>query len=190
MKKIFTLITCLALVSGVFAQTESSKKYSWGVKAGLNVSSLVGSDVSGAKMKAGFHAGLVSEYRFCNYFAAGSELLFSLQGTGVKDGGDAKLNIGYINIPMMAKFYVTEKLSIDVGPQIGFALYMKAKADGVTVTVPSDTYHTFDLSMGAGATYSFWKLFASARYNIGLVNVMKDSGNKNSVIQVSVGYKF
>lgn len=184
MKKIILLALALSLSFGAFAQ------FSWGVKAGLNITSITGDDVD-AKSKVGFNAGAFAEYSINDWFAISPELLYSAQGCkGDVDEADVALRFNYINIPILAKFYVLEKLSVETGPQLGFVVSAKAKADDVTAKMDSDFYNSFDFSWAVGATYNFGKVFANARYNFGLTDVVKEATNKNSVFQIGVGYRF
>jgi hypothetical protein len=124
------------------------------------------------------------------------ELLYASQGTkfefteGGTLGGFKNENIyktGYINIPLLAKFYATEKLFLVAGPQIGFLLNAKSSGtitgSGViggitntsTVDIPEednkDYYNSIDFGLGFGGGYFLTdSLFAEARYNIGLSN--------------------
>lgn len=204
MKKIITMIVCLAMVGGAFAQRKNIdiNRFTLGAKAGLNIATMVGKDVKddGAKAKTGFHIGVVSEFRACGMFAIAPEIVFSSQGYRTVEGDyKLSLNSSYINIPIMARFYVIDALSIEVGPQFGFAGGMKWKAklgdhkESEKLDSKED-YRTFDFAIGLGVTYNLnHKFFASARYNFGLTNVLKANdpySNKNSVFQLSVGYNF
>lgn len=189
MKKIFTLIICLAITGGMFAQ---EKGFSWGVKAGLNLSDFIGKDTKDTKMKANLNAGIFTEFRCSDKFSVGPELVYSAQGTslGKIDGETLRIKAEYINLPIMAKYYVANKFSINLGPQLGYAISMKGKAGSEKEKFDKDTYNKFDFSIGVGGTYNFGKFFADARYNFGLTKVIKDSKTKNSVIQIGVGYRF
>lgn len=172
MKKIFILFICLAVAVSSFAQ---EKKYSWGIKASYNLSSSID-----AKIKSGFNGGLFGEYRFNKLFALSPELLFSMQR--FKDKGiprEIDRRYSYINLPIMAKFYILKNLSVDVGPQIGYLLSAN--------DVYYHKYNHFDLSIGAGVTYNFSRFFASVRYNVSVINVNE---SLNSVIQAGIGYRF
>lgn len=175
------------------------KIFSYGVKAGLNMTSFVGKDADEANMKAGFHAGIVTEFRLGNVVAISPELLYSSQGAKMKPDSesgdkDGKLKYGYLNLPLIAKFYVTDNLSIDLGPQFGYRLSTKMTVGGVTIE--DDMLDDFikhkdiDISAVLGVTYNFGKVFAQARYNYGLTNVASEVKVRNSVLQLSVGYKF
>ena len=102
-----------------------------------------------------------------------------------------------LNIPVLAKFYVWEGVSVDLGPQLGFALNgkNKTKSGGTEVKTDIDHLNTVDLSFAMGLSYDFnMGLVVSARYNLGLTNVIeKDKfggNNQNRVFQLSAGWKF
>jgi len=60
----------------------SAQKFKYGVKAGLNISSLRADylDETNAKSKTGFHSGVFVEYTFSENFSIQPELLYSTQG--------------------------------------------------------------------------------------------------------------
>ncbi len=109
--------------------------------------------------------------------------------------GTAKVD--YINVPLMAKFYVGEGgFSVEAGPQVGFLLSAKVEYDGGEEDV-KDLLKSTDFGVNLGLGYKMENgLNFGARYNLGLSNA-NDSDDldggaeyKNSVIQVSVGYFF
>jgi hypothetical protein len=181
MKKV--LFAAVAVLGFTFANAQETK---FGAKAGFNMSNLAGAD--NASTLIGIHLGGFAEFKLSDKFAVQPELLFSMQGAGF-DGGDTKLN--YINIPVMAKYFVTENISIEAGPQIGFL--MSAKADGTDV---KEGYNSTDFGINLGGSYYLNdNMFLTARYGFGLSDVEKDlpsdeKGSKNSVFQLSFGYKF
>src|SRR5690606_22996187 len=114
-----------------------------------------------------------------------SEVLYSVQGSNVDSalGNVDDVEFKYITVPVMVKFYVTENLSLDVGPQFAF----------LTDENISDTFETesYDFSVGAGLTYNIGRhLFLQGRYVAGLTEASKEAEIKNSVFQISVGFKF
>ncbi|HZW76960.1 MAG TPA: porin family protein [Flavobacteriaceae bacterium] len=129
-------------------------------------------------------------------------------GGTIESNFEMKMKLNYINIPIMAKYYVAEGFSLVAGPQLGFLMSAKADADvsvkgnigGMTIEESSsetvdikDQFSGFDLSFGVGAAYRLdMGVFFGARYNLGLTNISKenDESSKNGVIQVSVGYSF
>lgn len=203
MKKI--ILTAIVVMTFGFANAQEVK---YGVKGGLNLSSLSG-DTEGMDLKSkfGFHAGAFVEIKFSEKFALQPELLYSTQGTRFDDievdGYEAKtcFNLDYINVPVMFKYFATEKFFVEAGPQIGFLTSAKAriKVDDLNVDNKQDikeNFESIDFGLNFGAGYEFTEnIFASARYNLGLANIAKteagdDSKVHNGVFSVSVGYKF
>nr|WP_317632335.1 porin family protein [uncultured Flavobacterium sp.] len=197
MKKVFmTLAAVVAIGFGANAQTGDVK---FGFKGGYNLANL-GGDVENNKALSGFHLGGFVEIPVSEKFAIQPEVLYSAQGAKYEYsetfGGmtlsykfDDKLD--YINIPVMAKYYATDKLALEAGPQFGFLV--KAKSDGEDI---KDYVKSFDFGLGIGASYFFTEnIYAGARYNFGLSNISDDTDAddykvNNQVLQVSVGYRF
>ena len=187
MKKLFTLVVVVLMVVGAKAQTEIVI----GPKVGLNMTNISNSD---KKNKLSFHVGGFAEFRFNDYFAIQPELVYSRQGARDKINGDKlKLRANYLNIPVLAKLYVLDELSVDLGPEFGFALNAKAKyKDGdTTVKHKMNDINTLAVNFAIGLSYNWDDFMFSARYNLGLSNAFDkdnyDGNNKNRVFQLSVG---
>jgi hypothetical protein len=197
MKKLF--IAAIAVMSFGLA---NAQEVSYGVKAGLNVANLAPSKGDAGDARIGFNVGGFVEIGISEKFSVQPELLFSTQGNkysetilGTKIEFTQALN--YINIPVLAKYYVAEGFAIELGPQIGIlaSANTNVSAGGESASDSiKDNFKTIDFALAAGFSYKFTEnFFANARYNLGLSNVAKDSGDftlKNNVIQVGVGYKF
>ena len=100
-----------------------------GIKGGLNVSNFMG-DIDDQSIRTSIHLGLVSEIVVSDKFSLQPELLYS--GQGSSDGGVqgfSRNKLSYLTLPIMGKFAVTEGLSFQAGPQIGFLLSAKNKTD-------------------------------------------------------------
>lgn len=192
MKKIIILFSAIFFSMGAFAQ----EGFQWGVKAGLNLATL--SNASDAKFRPGLHAGVFGEYVINDFVGVQAELLYSMQGAKANEGGiSATMKYDYINLPILAKLYVLEGLSIDLGPQFGYMVSAKAKgsAEGVSaeVSVYDEMDNKFDVSFAVGASYKLpFNIDVFARYNLGLTKVLQEESEKfkNSVIQIGVGYRF
>ena len=194
------MLTAAAVMAFAFSNAQETK---FGVKGGLNLTNLTG-DVEGTSSLIGFHVGGFAEIKLTDKFAIQPELLFSTQGAKIEETFfdesyeyDTKLN--YLNIPVLAKFYVTEAFSVEAGPQLGVLL--SAKQDGEDV---KDFYKSVDFGFNVGAGYNFTEnLSVGLRYTIGLSSVfdtpdsdelegfeIEDIDVKNSVFALSLGYKF
>jgi hypothetical protein len=93
----------------------------------------------------------------------------------------------------MANYYVMPGLAIKAGIQAGLNVKHEGKveADGNSVTSDLQHVNTVDFSIPLGASYEFSNFVIDARYNLGLTKIYDVSGvtSKNSVIQVTLGYK-
>lgn len=215
MKKI--LLSAITVIA--FGTVAQAQEISLGAKAGVNFSNFGGDEVGDSSARTGFHVGLVSEFKLTETFAIAPELLFSQQGSQTEDkydfGGaeiveENKQTLNYVNIPIAAKYYITEGLSIHAGPQVGFLVSANSKYDvratagGVTTEESGeldnkDLYESIDFSVFGGIGYELpMGVFFQARYTTGLSSVNKDSEGTdsmdikttNNVFSLSVGYKF
>lgn len=197
-------MTAAAVMAFAFSNAQEVK---FGVKGGANLSSLVG-DIEDGSSKVGFQVGGFVEFKVSDKFSVQPELLYSAQG-GIENGefefaGDfyeAEMNykLAYINLPVMAKYYVADKFSLEAGPQVGFLVSAKGEA---TVEGNSaeddikDDFKSVDFGVNFGAGYDFTEnLSLGIRYNLGLSNIVDDEFAddykiNNSVFSLSVGYKF
>src|SRR5688500_11284231 len=137
MKKVFLSFVLAASFLGASAQVQ------FGVKAGANIANLTGDDAEGSKSKFGLNAGAFVEIPVADKFSVKPELVYSLQGAKGEDDSDEKLNLSYINIPVLAKYNIAEGFFAETGPQIGFLVSAKAK-DGDDDTDVKDAFKSTD----------------------------------------------
>ncbi len=215
MKKLFYIVAVALVSTGAFAQ-----KLSYGVKAGLNFSTITGDEFfftaddmyADKSMRIGFHAGLTGECRFNDFIGMQAELLYSQQGlrqTSKDSDGKSVTRFDYLNLPVMAKFYLIDGLSLEAGLQLGYLMSAKLKGadSGSSSTVNlldyeysySDNFIRFDIAAAFGLSYKFVSgIEVSARYNLGLTrlsNTTYDGSNKkpvskNNVMAIGLGYRF
>ncbi|KLT70897.1 MULTISPECIES: porin family protein [Flavobacterium] len=161
-----------------------------GVKAGVNFANQTGgtSIDAGGFDKEGitsYHAGVVAELKILDSFSIQPELLYSTQGATYKNAvSEFKNELGYLSIPVMAKFYVGKSFSIEAGPQASFLLSEKNDFDVKNA-------ETFDFALNAGLGFKITKsLFVQGRYSLGLTEASKNADIKNSTVQLSAGFMF
>jgi hypothetical protein len=167
---------------------------------------------------AGVVIGAEAEYQLTNMISLAAGVNYSLQGSGwedyeLKSGNnkvelkDAKVELGYITIPVVANFYLFKGFAVKAGIQPGFLTNAKMKAtikgemDGSNITTDvdndmKDECKKFDLSVPICVSYQFKvPVTLDLRYNLGVSKVNKESvsgvdDSKNNVISLTVGYKF
>lgn len=190
MKKL-VIMAALALSSvGAFAQQAVG---TWSVtpKVGMTIANLSG-DVDGAKAKIGLVAGAEAEYQITDMISVTGGAFYSMQGAKGKDdfGFGEKLNIDYLNIPILCNVYVAKNFAVKLGAQLGINVNADAKAGNLTADI-GDNIETVDLSIPVGLSYEYQNFVIDARYNWGLTNIVKgaDDSVRNSVFQITLGYK-
>ena len=156
------------------------------------------------------------EYQVAQPFSVAAGLNFSMQGCKwgdfevKKDGDyvkakDLKMELNYLNIPIVANFYLFKGFAIKTGVQLGFLLSANVKATtetkiGELISKQTDTRDfkdeckKFDVAIPIGISYQVptIPIYIDGRYNLGLTKINKDGDTnyKNQVFQVTVGYKF
>ncbi len=168
---------------------------------GGTLATVTGDGTSDAKMKIGLAAGAEFGYHLMDQFAVTAGALVSMQGAGTKDNDyyrDASTTLTYLNIPVLANYYIIPGLAVKAGIQPGFMLSAKAKGEEHTSAgwidydrSGTDGFKKFDLSIPLGLSYEISDFVIDARYNLGLTNIIDSDNikNKNSVIMLTVGYK-
>ena len=232
MKKFFMMAALMVVVVSANAQFEPGT-FSIQPKLGANISWLSNTpnmaldNLGNKKIEldkspiAGALVGVEAEYQLANMFSLAAGLNFSMQGSGWSDFDekisdvkieikDNKMNLSYINVPVVANVYLFKGFAIKAGVQVGFlvganyevtATYRDDKASQNLSTKfdqsIKDECKKVDLSIPIGVSYQVptIPIVIDARYNLGLTKVNKESEEgykdlKNNVIQLTVGYKF
>ena len=219
MKKL-VLSAAVAFAGIVGLNAQSMESLQIGARAGYNYSTLRGDTAKDFDTKgvSGFNVGLFVEVPVNERFSIQPEVIYSTQGAKWEHNAaglasaSTELKTQYINVPVLAKFYVADGFSIQAGPQIGFLTGATTEYSGNILGVGGSTKdENFDKNMGkvdfgavVGAGYKLPMGFTvDARYAFGFTNVMdkdnKDASSlsvsdnndfKNGVFSVGVGYQF
>lgn len=184
----------VAVLLGIM-MTAKGQDLKFGVKGGLNLATL-SDNGSGLNLRPAFHFGIVSEYRISNNFSIQPELLYSSQGQ--KYHGGSVLKLDYLNLPIIAKYYISENnIYSEVGPQLGVLLSAK-EGGGIGSFSVKENYRDIDFGFNLGLGYKFeGGLNVNVRYYFGIANVhdwldefISDQKTRNKVLQMSIGYLF
>lgn len=182
----FMLMAVMALFSvGAFAQYNGGE-ITVQPKIGLNVTNISDGD---GDWKAGLAVGAELEYHATPMVGISAGLIYSMQGAkATEEGVDVKVNVDYINVPILANIYVAPGFALKTGLQPAFKVSSEVKAEGHAVDL--DEIKSVDFSIPVGMSYEYQNICFDARYNIGLTKLLDGSDSKNQVFQITVGYKF
>ncbi|RZJ34379.1 MAG: PorT family protein [Flavobacterium sp.] len=178
MKKV--LLTAAAVFAFGFANAQADG-VKFGVKAGVQFTNFTG-DVENSDGATGFFVGGLVDLGIAGNFHVQPELMYSQEGAD-------KASISYIRIPVMAKYYVIQGLSLQAGPELAFKV---AAEDDFT----DNATKSMDFGLGIGAGYELpMGLMFDLRYNLGLSNIADNDFTggadiKNTGVQLGVGYRF
>lgn len=186
MKKLSFILIAMAVVY----QSASAQGFGYGVKAGVNVSSM--SDFANSKSIAGFTGGFFAELKLIPILGVSADILYSRQGVKSDEviSGDVRIHAttvktDYLNIPILANYYILPGLAVKAGLQPGFLL--GARQDGRSI---KSDFKTVDLTVPVGVSYKLplIGLIFDARYNIGVTNVIKEGpSSRNNFFSLTVG---
>lgn len=212
-KLILSAVVALSGIVGLNAQSMESLQL--GVKAGYNYNTLRGKSAKDIDTKGsnGYYVGLFTEVPVNERFSIQPEVIYSAQGAKWESSGalgthSVTLKSQYLNVPVLAKFYVADGFNLQLGPQVGFLTGAKMEGEGLGELANDNKFNEkmgkvdFGLVFGAGYKTPVG-LTIDARYNLGLTNVLdKDNESikkmqvsenndfKNGVFSVGVGYQF
>ncbi|KMQ65096.1 opacity protein [Chryseobacterium angstadtii] len=199
-------VTASSLAFAQQTQKSSSNPVTFGVKGGMNVSSLSKDEgLDDQKSKIGFNAGVFANIPVAESFSIQPEVLYSQYGSkadytvlGTKFSSSTKLD--YITVPVMFQYNLIPNLFVEAGPEFGFMVSAKNKiknennGNSTTSDNYKDDLKTFNFGIGLGAGYYFTQNFGiTARYVAGVTDIFKDNSGdaiRNNTFQVGLAYKF
>jgi len=183
----FTVFTFAAL---------QAQEIRFGAKAGVNIASL-GGDLGIAELssRTSFHIGGLVEFPLSEKFSLQPELMYSSEGFDqwIIFLPSTEVELEYIRVPILAKYYIIKGLSLEAGPNLGFLLSAKNNGED-----DKENFKSFDTQLAFGAAYRLdFGLLFSLRYNLGLVNILDQTDTngdslkaQSNVFQISAGYTF
>ncbi len=232
MKKILFAATMFAASLSASAQYEPGT-FSLKPKLGFGISTITNMDdinvpirnnyyEADKSVNVGFHGGVEFEYQVKKWLGLAAGLDYTRQGIGwetnkVKIDGikyenfNNSIDLGYINLPIVANFYVVKGLALKTGLQFGFLTDAHQRYDVRTTDKKNhikiedltkfsqniyEDCNKVDLAIPVGISYEFKHHFTiDARYNIGLLKVNKDEfdydeTHRNGSFQMTFGWKF
>ena len=203
MKKIILSLAFAALALSASAQAVKVPA-SWGVRAGLNLSSFgvkADPDHISYPPKPGFYAGAFAEWEnIVDYFGLRVEANISTLGDREVSKVDDQMRFTHSSfnllIPVMAQYgFMDGRLNVMAGPQLGFCFGGSGKEEllGEKHAWESSKFNTVDFAFAFGADFMLTtKIGLEARYNLGITPVLKDrkKTSANRALSIGIFYQF
>jgi hypothetical protein len=175
-----------------------------GFKGGLNVSNLITDEVTDKDPRYGFHAGVYGQLFANEGFAIQPELNYSTKGNkvvttwGIIDQ-ETKLNLSYLDIPVLAVFKLGNAAEIQAGAYWAYLVGANIDTDGDLGDgfrqLDRDNFDKWDYGLVGGIGFNLGDVQIGARYNYGLNEIARSEGAKrilgnakNSVGQIYVAF--
>lgn len=174
-----------------------------------------------SKYREGFVGGVDLQYQATTRLAVSAGVFYARQGckyedsnlTGFEPGNytafsNCRLNLDYINVPLLAHLYIAQGLSINAGVQYGYLASRKQHTENTAVTINKDGSYTYAdspteddeenasakrhcFTIPFGVSYEYANVVLDLRYNLGISKTFDLNGSgKNRSIAFTVGYKF
>lgn len=216
MKKVILVIAMITLTAAKsLAQSEQAtkttdyrEKFSFGVKAGANLSNVYDSEGDDfvADSKFGFAVGGFASIPIIKWFGVQPEILFSQKGfksTGTFLGSSYEMTrtTNFIDVPIYAVFKPTESISLLFGPQFSYLSKQTDDFQGGTISSTEEQAFSnanlrkniFGLTGGVDLNFSHLVLGLRAGWDVKNNNGDGTSDTpryKNMWYQATLGYRF
>jgi len=169
-------LTGLMLMFCVVSQAQKSWHY--GIKADLNLSNIHGKGM-GTEFVSGYQGGGFVAYDLTKQWGLQADVLVSQNNT--KRSGDFQtyynvngnyyasenVKLTYLNIPVLARYRVSEAWSFVAGPQVGFLLTDNENL----LKYNQRAFKTYEVSGVLGAEFNISNVALYARYNAGISDI-------------------
>lgn len=177
-----------------FTLNTNAQDVHFGLKAGLNASSLNYNNNSDMQTKIGFNAGLLAHIHTSNKFwAVQPEIYYSSEGAKSKSNSNVSADLGYLNIPVLVQYMFDNGFRIEAGPQVGFLMNAKTKVGNNSTDIKNNLKSAvFSIPLGLGYV-TMSGLGFDARYNFGISNIYKTDAapvTHSNVFQFDIFYQF
>jgi len=186
--------TIIFVATLFFMLNAKSQSVHFGIKGGMNASSLNYEGNSDMQTKIGFNAGVLAHIHTGNEFwAFQPEAYYSSEGAKSKSNSNVKTDLGYLNVPVLVQYMFNNGFRLEAGPQVGFLMSAKSKVNDNSTDIKNSMQSAvFSIPAGIGYLTSTGLGF-DARYNFGISNINKSTGRaktRSNVFQFDIFYQF
>lgn len=201
MKKYFILFFILSLFL-----ISANAQVRFGLKSGLNISSIHGKDAGDLDSKFGFTGGFLLSYQTKSFFILQPELSYTMKGATTKMGPiSLTLAYDYIEVPILFKFALPLKDSPNIKPSVFAGPYMafktkakiiaKLNGESEEADLKSVTPREYGVQFGGALDFTLGKyeLGLDIRYILGLSSSDESINHfdvKNNVFNINLYFCF
>ena len=208
MKKILLLAVLAVAATTAIAQNNTLREvggFTIQPKAGIGLGIItVGEKVDSRKVKTGFVGGVDAEYYPTRWLGVSLGLNYARQAGKIKAYSPYAImlpeqgyKLDYLNLPILANFYVAKGLSLKTGVQPGILLGAKESSSlwPEEADIKGDC-KKFNVSIPIGISYEICNIVLDLRYNLSLSKFTEPSESlmmnapKSHLLMATIGYKF
>lgn len=201
MKRILLFfVFCFLLFTAMNAQNIFRGGFSLGI---------AGSQVSGDRLsgfdKAGLFGGVYVNFRFKEHSALQFEMNYIQKGSaynpkaGATDPHAYRLNLQYIEVPVLYHWLFSKRFGFVIGPTVGFLMKATEKEDGGLMPDPKP-FNWYEVGVLAGIQFNISDHFKAGfrgqnsvlpvRRHAGNVTYRLNRGQYNSLLLLTFSYEF
>lgn len=200
---VILLATAFCYVHPTVSHAQSSATR-FGIKGGLNASTLFIDNANNRKERIGFHAGVFAQAPITSFLAIQPELLYTTKGASadynvVGFTGKNTFQLNYAELPILLTFKLGPAVELQAGPYAAYLLNANVKTEGSfgsgNTTLNRDNFNKFDYGLAGGLNLYVGKALIGLRYGQGLTRIADNGiardllGNtKNAVGMLSIGF--
>lgn len=185
LKKSVIIIT-LFLISSL---NSIAQEYNYGVMFGVNSSNKrlskkeLGKEIYDSKTTLNLNAFI--EYKSKSFWGISIEPGFIQKGSkenfySFEEGEFDYSQLNYIQVPLLAELFATEKLYFSIGPEFSYLLSAKMKSGDSKIDITDIYDKRFELSGIMGLNYKIFKKFdIGIRYSHGLTRILELGSTHN-----------
>lgn len=191
------ILTVVVMLAGMQADVQA-QRFGGGAYVGLISSHILETGVPATYNKVGFWGGAFTDYRFRPKSTVQLEIAFVQKGTrqvgNLKNNNvDFGVNLNYLEVPVLYRWWGIRRMSVEIGPQFGVLLGYKEWDQFGDLQGPNLNYkefERFELSATAGLSYYFLRnrLEVNARYAISALPVRVRAQEGSAVWPVARQY--
>lgn len=166
----------LPLLPLFFLNVLSAQTLNYGVTAGPQITNFTHS--TDAKAAILYHAGAFATVSIMDRLQGQTELVLSVSGANNTEKDYYKQRNLYLNLPLLAKYRVYDRLSVHTGVQLGYMLRAKlkiSKGNNEGTYDREDRFNKMEIAYVLGAEYLITRhISAGVRMNRGLSKLAQE----------------